>query len=59
MIEHYRRNSPLAEAGHPEHVGHTAAFLCSPLAAGITGEVLYVDHGYNIMGISPEIVENL
>lgn len=57
MIEHYRRNSPLAEAGHPEHVGHAAAFLCSPLAGGITGEVLYVDHGYNVMGISPEIVE--
>ena len=30
----------------------TAAFLCSDLAAGITGEITYVDGGYNIMGMS-------
>jgi len=31
-----------------------AAFLCSPLAAAITGEVLFVDSGFNIMGAPPD-----
>ena len=34
-----------------EDVGNAAAFLCSPLAAGITGETLHVDKGYNTMGM--------
>ncbi len=34
-----------------EEVGNAAAFLCSDLASGITGEILYVDAGYNIMGL--------
>jgi enoyl-[acyl-carrier protein] reductase I len=38
----------------PQEVGNTAAFLCSPLASGITGHVLYVDCGYNVMGIFPK-----
>ena len=33
-------------------VGNTAAFLCSDLANGITGEVTYVDSGYNILGMT-------
>jgi enoyl-[acyl-carrier protein] reductase I len=33
-----------------KEVGGTALFLCSDLAAGITGETIYVDCGYNIMG---------
>jgi enoyl-[acyl-carrier protein] reductase I len=35
-----------------EEVGNAAAFLCSDLASGITGEIVYVDAGYNIMGMS-------
>ena len=35
-----------------EDVGNTAAFLCSDLAAGITGEVIYVDGGYSSVGMS-------
>ncbi len=35
-----------------EEVGNTAAFLSSDLASGITGEILYVDAGFNIMGMS-------
>ncbi|MGB5769087.1 MAG: SDR family oxidoreductase, partial [Crocosphaera sp.] len=31
--------------------GNTAAFLCSDLASGITGQVIYVDAGYEIMGM--------
>ncbi|NER83410.1 MAG: SDR family oxidoreductase, partial [Leptolyngbya sp. SIO1D8] len=31
--------------------GKAAAFLCSDLASGVTGQILYVDSGYNIMGM--------
>ena len=34
-----------------EEVGNSAAFLTSPLASGITGEILYVDGGFNIIGL--------
>jgi enoyl-[acyl-carrier protein] reductase I len=33
-------------------VGHTAAFLCSPLASAITGSVVYVDNGFHSMGMA-------
>jgi enoyl-[acyl-carrier protein] reductase I len=33
-------------------VGHTAAFLASPLASGITGATVYVDKGYHAMGMA-------
>ena len=36
----------------PREVGHAAAFLCSPLAAAITGSVVYVDNGYHAMGMA-------
>jgi len=32
-------------------VGDSALFLCSPLARNITGEILFVDAGYNVMGV--------
>jgi enoyl-[acyl-carrier protein] reductase I len=35
-----------------EDVGNAAAFLCSDLAAGITGEVIYVDNGFSSVGMS-------
>ena len=35
-----------------EDVGNAAAFLCSDLAAGITGEILYVDSGFSTVGMS-------
>jgi enoyl-[acyl-carrier protein] reductase I len=56
MIEYTQRNSPLAEAIVPEEVGATAAFLCSPLASGITGSTIYVDKGYHAMGIASDAV---
>src|SRR5947209_1827791 len=52
MIEYYRKNSPLPEAMRAEEVGATAAFLSSPLASGITGTTVYVDHGYHSMGMA-------
>ena len=54
MIEHTSRNSPLPEPIHADEVGATAAFLSSPLAAGITGATVYVDKGYNVMGMPVE-----
>ncbi|MBM4337304.1 MAG: enoyl-[acyl-carrier-protein] reductase [Deltaproteobacteria bacterium] len=51
MIEYARKNSPLVEAIDAADVGATAAFLCSPLAAGITGTTVYVDKGYHSMGV--------
>lgn len=44
--------SPLKRNVTIEDVGNAAAFLCSDLAAGITGQVVYVDAGYNIVGMS-------
>jgi enoyl-[acyl-carrier protein] reductase I len=35
-----------------DEVGNAAAFLCSDLASGITGEVLYVDAGYSHVGMA-------
>jgi enoyl-[acyl-carrier protein] reductase I len=54
MIEYYRANSPLPRTLEAMNVGHTAAFLASPLAAAITGTTIYVDHGYHAMGMSVE-----
>jgi enoyl-[acyl-carrier protein] reductase I len=50
MIEYCKANAALPEAITARDVGATAAFLCSPLGAGITGTVMYVDKGYHAMG---------
>jgi enoyl-[acyl-carrier protein] reductase I len=52
MIDYTKLNSPLTEAITAEEVGATAAFLCSPLASGITGTTVYVDKGYQAMGVA-------
>ncbi|MEO7094007.1 MAG: SDR family oxidoreductase, partial [Polyangiales bacterium] len=52
MISYNQRNSPLTDPLTAEEVGNTAAFLSSPLASGITGTVVYVDKGFNAMGIA-------
>jgi enoyl-[acyl-carrier protein] reductase I len=51
MIDHAASRSPLPRGIKAEEVANAAVFLCSPLASGITGEVLYVDCGYNVMGV--------
>jgi enoyl-[acyl-carrier protein] reductase I len=51
MIDYAAKRSPLPRKVEAEEVGNAAAFLCSPLASGITGQVLYVDCGYNVMGV--------
>lgn len=52
MVEYCAENSPLTEPLQAEDVGNAAAFLSSPLAAGITGTVVYVDKGYHSMGMA-------
>jgi enoyl-[acyl-carrier protein] reductase I len=51
FLEYSERNSPLRRNVTIDEVGNAAAFLCSDLASGITGEILYVDSGYNIQGM--------
>lgn len=57
MIEFYEKTAPLGRSVTIEEVGNTAAFLCSDLAAGITGEVTYVDGGFSTVGIGAGMVE--
>ncbi len=51
MLKHHAERAPLRRNVDLREVGNTALFLCSDLSSGITGEVIYVDCGYNIMGI--------
>jgi len=50
MVKYYKQNTPLPEELSAAEVGNVAAFLCSPLASGITGTTVYVDKGYHTMG---------
>jgi enoyl-[acyl-carrier protein] reductase I len=50
MVKYYAQNAPLPQELQASEVGNAAAFLCSPLASGITGSTLYVDKGYHVMG---------
>jgi enoyl-[acyl-carrier protein] reductase I len=52
MIKYTAANSPLPRPIDASDVGHTAAFLSSPLAAAITGSVVYVDNGFHAMGMA-------
>lgn len=52
MIRYSEANSPLPRRLEAREVGATAAFLASPLAAAITGSVVYVDNGYHAMGMA-------
>jgi len=50
MLHVAREKAPLRRNIEPAEVGKAALFLLSDMASGVTGEVLYVDAGYNIMG---------
>jgi enoyl-[acyl-carrier protein] reductase I len=51
MLKQVEERTPLKRNVTIEEVGNAAAFLCSDLASGITGDVLYVDTGYHILGL--------
>ncbi len=52
MVQYCAANSPIPDPLRAGEVGTTAAFLCSPLASGITGTTVYVDKGYHTMGMA-------
>jgi len=52
MMAHVEGTAPLRRSITPREVGNVAAFLCSDLASGITGETTFVDAGYNILGMA-------
>ncbi len=52
MLDHVEATSPIRRNVTTADVGNVAAFLCSDLAAGVTGEITYVDGGYNIVGMA-------
>ena len=51
MIRLHTERAPLRKPVETSEIGDTALFLVSPLSRGVTGEVLYVDGGYNILGV--------
>jgi len=58
MVQYVGQNAPLTTHLTAEEVGAATAFLCSPLASGITGTTLYVDKGYHAMGMAVEPVSS-
>lgn len=54
MLSANEKRVPLRKNVSQQDVGNAAAFLCSDLAAGITGDILYVDAGFHILGMSEE-----
>ncbi len=52
MLTEYADRAPLGRTVTTEEVGNVAAFLCSDLASGITGEITYVDAGFNTSAMS-------
>jgi len=51
MLNQVEENAPLRKNVTIDEVGNASAFLCSDLASGITGQVIYVDAGYNTIGM--------
>jgi len=52
MLGHVAQQAPLRRNVTTEDVGKAAAFLCSDMASGVTGEILYVDGGFSTVGMS-------
>lgn len=59
MLKFYEGVAPLGRNVSHDEVGRTGAFLLSPASDGITGEVLHVDCGYNIMGTPGRLLDEL
>ena len=60
MVDYYAENAALPACNSADDVGNAAAWLCSPLAAAVTGETLHVDMGYHAMGMiaDPTLLQN-
>lgn len=59
MLAHHSNRAPLRRTVTSDEVGNVAAFLCSDLASGITGEITYVDAGFNTAAMSLEEFKEL
>lgn len=53
LLKIHRRVAPLRDNTTPEHAGGAGLFLLSDLSKGMTGEIMFVDGGYNTMGVGP------
>jgi enoyl-[acyl-carrier protein] reductase I len=51
MLKHYQERAPLKRSCEPTELGATGVFLASDGAAAMTGQVIYVDGGYQVMGM--------
>lgn len=51
MLKHHAERAPLRRNVELEEIGNAALFLCSNMSSAITGEIMYVDCGYNIIGV--------
>jgi enoyl-[acyl-carrier protein] reductase I len=51
MLHHHAERAPMRRNVELEEVANAALFLASPMSSGITGEVLFVDCGYNVVGL--------
>lgn len=47
-------NAPIEKELAAIEVGNVACFLCSPLSSAVTGHVMFVDNGLNVMGLAPD-----
>jgi enoyl-[acyl-carrier protein] reductase I len=52
MLEYHRNHAPLRRTTDQEELGDAAVFLLSPLSRGVTGEVIHVDGGFHVMGMT-------
>jgi enoyl-[acyl-carrier protein] reductase I len=50
ILDHVSERAPLRRPTEPEEVADTAVYLASDLSRGVTGNILFVDSGYQIMG---------
>jgi enoyl-[acyl-carrier protein] reductase I len=57
MLQFYEKMAPMGRNVTHEEVGNTGAFLLSPESNGITGEIMHVDCGYNIMGTPGRLLD--
>jgi enoyl-[acyl-carrier protein] reductase I len=51
MLKHHAERAPLRRNVELEEIGNAGLFLLSPMSTAITGEVMFVDCGYNIVGL--------
>jgi enoyl-[acyl-carrier protein] reductase I len=52
ILEYHRAHAPLRKNTEQDEIGDTVVFLVSELSRGITGEILYVDGGFHILGMT-------